>query len=801
MPSGVGAALPLGVPSLFRTHAALLASILVACLMIPCPMPRGAASAQGIPAPVRVAAADPLAGGTIAAIKVEGNQRIEDATVRSYMLVQPGDPFDSDKLDRSLKTLYATGLFSDVSLRRDGDTLVVVVVENPIVNRIAFEGNHKLKDETLRPELQLRARAVFTPAMAQADRQHLLDLYARRGRFAARVEPKIIKLEQNRVDVVFEISEGDETLVSRIAFVGNRAFDEARLKEVIGSREERWWRFLSSSDSYDPDRVNFDKELLRRFYLHNGYADFEVTNATAELAPDRSAFFLTFTVSEGDRYKVSKVTVNSTLHKLESAVLQPLVDIAPGDWYDGDAVERNVQALTDAVQTRGYAFVDVKPRISRDRDKHLVELVFDVGEGPRVYIERIDIVGNSRTEDKVIRREMRVAEGDAFNAALIRRSRQRLEDLGYFNKVQIASNPGSTADRSVLTTTIEEKATGELTIGGGFSTDIGALANVGVRERNLIGTGIDAGINTILAQKESSIDLSLTDPYFLDRNIVGGIDLFRTDTNNQSVSQYNERRNGISIRTGYNFSDHLRQSWTYSLIDRNVYSIASTASIYIQDLKGTSDLSQLGQTLTIDYRDSTVDPHAGWVLRAGSDFAGAGGTEKFIRTKLDGVYYLPLDSFTGDTDWGVAVSAGSGYLINFGIPEKIIDNFFLGGDNLRGFEIGGAGPHTVVDGDSVGGRFIWTQSTELRFPLPISPDLGLTGRTFVDVGALSKVNKLAAGISGSAISDDPSPRVGAGVGVSWKTPFGLINIDIADPVVKKRYDQTQVFRFGFGTRF
>ena len=800
------AAQTLGVSPLFRTHVALLASVLVVCPNFPNLEFVGVAAAQGVAIPIGLAAGDPLAGGTIEDIRVEGNQRIEESTIRSYMAVQPGDPFDADKLDRSLKTLYATGLFSDVGLRRDGATLVVKVTENPIVNRIAFEGNHKLNDDTLRPELQLRTRAVFTPALAQADRQRILDLYARRGRFAASVEPKIIKLEQNRVDVVFEIHEGDETLVSRIAFVGNHAFSEDRLKEVIGSRQEAWWRFLSSSDNYDPDRVNFDKELLRRFYLHNGYADFEVTSAGAELAPDRSAFFLTFTVTEGERYKVTKVEVNSTLRKLDSAELQPLVDIAAGDWYDGDAVERNVQALNQAAQVRGYAFVDVKPRISRDRDKHTIDLVFDVSEGPRVYIERIDIVGNQRTKDKVIRRELRVAEGDAFNSALIRQSRQRLQDLGYFNSVNIASTPGSTSDRSVLTTTVDEKATGELTIGGGYSTDLGALANVGVREQNLIGTGLDAGVSTILAQKESSVDLSLTDPYFLDRNIVAGLDLFHTDTQaTQQVSQYDERVNGFSIRTGYDFSDHLRQAWTYSLIDRNVYSVASTASIYIQELAGTSDLSQIGQTLTVDYRDSKLDPHAGWVLRGGTDFAGAGGTERFIRTKIDAATYIPLDNITGNADWDVAITAGAGYLFNTGIQEKIIDRFFLGGDNLRGFETGGAGPHSIQDGDSIGGRFIWTQSTELRFPLPISPDLGLSGRVFVDVGALSGANVLPAKLlqagQTNQIVNDPSPRVGAGVGLSWKTPFGLINIDLGDPVVKKRYDQTQIFRFGFGTRF
>jgi outer membrane protein insertion porin family len=745
------------------------------------------------------ALADAIAGGTIAAIRIEGNQRIEEGTIRSYMLVQPGDPFDPDRLDRSLKTLYATGLFSDVSLHRDGNTLVVHVAENPIVNRIAFEGNRKLKDDDLKTGLQLRARAVFTAGMAQADRQRILDQYARQGRFAATVDPKIIKLPDNRVDVVFEINEGATTLVSRIVFIGNHAFSESRLREVIGSREEAWWRFLSTSDSYDPDRVNFDKELLRRFYLKNGYADFEAVNATAELAPDKSAFFLTFTINEGERYKIGKVSVNSSLPKLDSSALQPLLDIEPGDWYDGDAVERNVQTLTDTVQERGYAFVEVKPRIARDKEKHTVDLVFDVGEGPRVYVERIDIVGNTRTKDKVIRREFRLAEGDAFNAALIRRSRQRLQDLGYFNSVAIASSPGSTPDKAVITTTVEEKATGELTIGGGYSTDVGALLNVGLRERNLIGTGIDAGINGILAQRESSIDLSVTDPYFLDRNLTAGFDLFIVQNNNLSIAQYEERRQGLSLRTGYQFNEHLRQAWTYSVVDRDVYNVQSTASIYIFNLAGTSLLSQIGQTLTLDYRDSTVDPHSGWVVRGGTDFAGLGGTVHFIRTKVDGSYYIPLDTLTGDTDWGVAISAGTGYLFNLGEQEKIIDRFFLGGDNLRGFESGGAGPHAIYGGDSLGGRFIWTQSTELRFPLPISPDLGLTGRAFVDMGGLSQLNVLP-GPQG-AVTDSKAPRMGAGVGVSWKTPFGLINLDVADPVLKQKYDQTQIFRFGFGTRF
>lgn len=737
-------------------------------------------------------------GGDISDIRVSGNQRIEVGTIRSYMLVQPGDPFDPDRMDRSLKTLYATGLFSDVNLRRDGSVLVVSVVENPIVNRIVFEGNHKLTDDQLRPELQLRSRAVFTPALAQADRQRILDLYARRGRFAAQVEPQIIKLDQNRVDLIYRITEGASTLISRIAFIGNHAFGEGRLREVIGSREEAFWRFLATTDSYDPERVNFDRELLRRFYLKNGFADVDISGANAELSPDRTAFFLTFTINEGARYHVGKVTVESALPHVDSKSLQPLVDIAPGDEYDGDAVERNSQAITDAVQSRGVSFVQVKPQITRDRVKHIVNLSFDVTEGPRVYIERIDINGNTRTEDKVVRREFRVAEGDAFNSALVRKSRQRLQDLGYFNTVAITSQPGSTADRVILDTQINEKATGELTIGGGYSTDNGALANIGLRERNLIGTGIDAGINTVIAQKSSQIDLSATDPYFLDRNLVAGFDIFRTQNNNQNIAAYNERRLGTTLRLGYEFNDHLRQSLTYSLVQRDIYGVQSTASLYVQDETGQSTLSQVGQTLTLDYRDSTSDPHSGFVLRTGTDFAGVGGTTHYVRGKIDGTYFIPLESVFGDPEWNIAASAGVGQLFNLGYREKIIDRFFLGGDNLRGFQSGGAGPHSVVGGDSLGGRFIWTQSTELRFPLPISPDLGLSGRAFIDVGALSQVSTLT---GGGAVTDDSSPRVGAGVGVSWKTPFGLINLDLADPVVKKRYDQTQIFRFGFGTRF
>ena len=778
------------------------------CILQAAAQPRGTAAPSAPPAAARQASPQP--GNVIQAVRVEGNQRIEQGTILSYLLVQPGDPFDPDRIDRSLKTLFATGLFEDVRLDRQGDTLVVRVVENPLVNRVAFEGNRELNDDQLRPQVQMRPRAVFSPALAEADRRRILDLYAQKGYYDATVQPEIIRLPQNRVDVIYRINDGPETLISKISFVGNRVFSEGRLAEVINSREQRWWRFLSTADEYNPERLNYDKELLRRFYLKHGYTDFEIVSATSELSPDRRSFFLTFTIHEGERYRVGKIVVNSQLRNLSGDALRPKVQLDEGDWYDGDAVGRSADAIEDYVRSRGFAFVDVRPHVEPNRANHTVTLTFDVGEGPKVYVERIDIVGNTRTQDKVIRREFQLAEGDPFSAAAIRRTRQRLSDLGYFGTVDITTAPGSAPDKAIITTRVDEKATGELTFGGGYSTDVGPLLDIGLGEHNLVGTGISADINGILAVKRSSISLSVTDPYFLDRNLVAGADVFFIQTNFLGTEPYDERRAGFALRLGYSFNDHLRQVWSYSLVQRTVFNVASTASVFIANQEGTTLLSQVGQVLSLDYRDSKIDPHTGYLLELATDYAGLGGDVDYVRTSLNGAYYVPLDRFTGNSDWGLKFGAGTGYLFNLGKQEQIIDRFFLGGDNLRGFEIGGAGPHDAISGDPLGGRFLWTATAELRFPLPVSPDLGLSGRLFVDVGGLQDASFITPCVepSGSPqagqpcrINASPAPRLGAGFGISWRSSFGLINIDLAPFVIKQPGDQTQIFRFGFGTRF
>jgi outer membrane protein insertion porin family len=782
---------------LHASRALLLASVVLLPAIVEAQAPPRPAAPAAPREPARAVA--PTAGNRIVAIDVQGNQRIEADTVRSYMLVQPGDVATSDTFDRSLRALFATGLFRDVEITPQGNRVLVRVVENPIVNRVAFEGNSRISEDTIRAEVQLRPRSVFTPAAAQADRQRILDLYARRGRFAARVEPKVIELDQNRVDLVYEISEGEIALIARINFVGNSAFSDGRLGEVVSSRESAWYRLLSSSDTYEPERLNFDRELLRRFYLRQGYADAQVTGATAELAPDRSGFFVTYTIDEGPRYRFGPVTVDSRVRNLDAATIRPEIPIEEGSWYDGDALERATNALTDTLATRGFPFVEVNPRTTRDRDGRTIAVAFEVSEGQRSYVERIDITGNSRTQDRVIRREFRIAEGDAVNPTLVRRSRERIRALGYFGDVQITPSPGSAPDRVILTTSIQERSTGEVSLGGGYATDAGLLADIGLRERNLLGTGIDARINGTLGQRRSQLDLSVTDPAFLDRNLAAGADAFLIQRNLTSIASYEERRIGFTLRLGYEFNEYLRQSVSYSLIQRRIYNVLSDASRFVQEQEGSTLLSQVSQTLTYDRRDDRIDPRSGYIVRLGTDVAGLGGDVSYLRTRLDGNLYIPLERYFGDRDYVLAISAGVGQLTPFGGREdRIVDRFFLGGENLRGFQIGGAGPRDITTRDSLGGRTLITQTTEFRFPLPVSADLGLTGRVFADVGLNYG---LPGSVSGPEVRDSSSPRVGAGFGVSWRSPLGLINIDLAQAVVKESYDRTQVFRIGFGTRF
>ncbi|CCG40893.1 outer membrane protein assembly factor BamA [Magnetospirillum molischianum] len=731
-------------------------------------------------------------GTRVRSVVVQGTQRIEAETVKSYMTISDGDMFDTERVNRSLKALFNTGLFADVAIRREGDQLVVRVVENPIINRIAFEGNRKIKEEQLSSEAQLKPRTVYTRSKVQADVKRILDLYRRNGRFAATVEPKIIQLEQNRVDLVYEIAEGDPTYVRRISFVGNRRYDETKLRETLQTKEERWYRFLTTDDTYDPDRVTYDRELLRRFYLKHGFADFRVASAIAELTPNREGFFITYTIEEGERYTFGKSTINAGLRDLKPEELQPIVVSREGDWYNADQVEDIVQKLTDAVGTKGYAFVDIRPQVNRNRETKVIDVTYDIQEGPRVFVERIDITGNVRTLDKVIRREFRLVEGDAFNTAKLRRSRQRLKDLNFFEKAEVTNVPSETApDRTVIKVEVQEKSTGELSFGVGWSSQIGPMIEASIRERNLLGRGQDVTLSSMLASKRTQINFSFTEPYFLEREIAAGFDAFAINRDLSNYSSYDSETIGGSLRLGYQISDSLRQDWKYTLKQDKVSNVTTT-SRYILDQVGSRVTSSVTTGLTYDKRDSRIEPGEGYFVRVAAEGAGLGGDIHFVRGTLSGGQYYTLDDQVV-----LGLTTNNGYIVGLGERVRITDRFFVGGDSLRGFESAGVGPRDIATEDSLGGIWMLTGSAQVRFPIGLPDEFGVSGQVFTDAGTVGPSDIK----DSTGVRQGSSLRLSSGVGVSWKSPMGPVSLDIGVPLMKESYDKTELLKFNFGTKF
>ena len=734
-----------------------------------------------------------LSGGRIDDIRVEGTQRIEAATVRSYMRVNPGDPFDPVRLDDSLKNLFATGLFADVRLERDGDILVVIVDENPIVNRIAFEGNQRIDDETLQQEIELRPRVVFTRTKVQSDTDRILEIYRRSGRFAATVEPKVIQLEQNRVDLAFEINEGPLTSIRSINFIGNREFSDSTLREQVTTIEASFWNFFSSADTYDPDRLTFDRELLRRFYLNEGYADFRVVSVVAELTPDQQDFIVTFTVEEGPRYRFGQIGLQTGLRNLDPETLRGQVTTEEGDWYDAGEVDKTIEVLTDAVGDLGYAFVDIRPRVERDRDALTIDIVYDIQEGPKVFVERIEIEGNSRTLDRVIRREFQLVEGDAFNTSKLRRSRQRVQNLGFFKTVTVNNEPGSAPDRTVVKVEVEEQSTGDVTFGAGFSSTNGPIGNIGLRERNLLGRGQDLRLSFTLAGEATELDFSFTEPYFLDRNLAAGVDLYRTTNDRDDYSSYEEERLGGSLRAGFDITDELRDVVRYTLENRDITDVDNNASLLVRSEQGATLRSGVSNELTYDTRDSRFDPREGFLSTLRTDFTGLGGDVTFVRGQVSAGYW-----YTVYEDWTLSVRGSGGSMVGVGEDTLISDRFFKGGGQPRGFEYGGIGPRDRKTGDALGGKNFYTGTVEAAFPLDLPFDLDIRGRVFTDIGAAWSIDDNSIPVT---VDESSSPRVTIGTGLSWNSPFGPVVVDLGIAIIKEDFDETELFSFSFGTQF
>lgn len=734
----------------------------------------------------------------ISDIRVEGNQRIEAETVRSSMVVGIGDRMDPARIDQSLKTLFETGLFADVTIRRAGDALVVTVVENPIINQRVFEGNRRLSDEVLQAEVQLRPRVVYTRARISNDVQRILQLYRRAGRFSARVEPKVIQLPQNRVDLVFEIDEGALTKIRRISFVGNRKFSDGQLRDQLTTKESCFSlfvvcvpRFLSATDHYDPDRLTFDREQLRRFYLSKGFADSRVISAVAELSHDRKDFFITFSIDEGETYRFGALDVDSSLPDLQPEQLSGLITAESGGTYNAQLIEESIQRLTFETGRLGYAFVEISPRPKRDREARTIDVTFEIQESPRVYVERINITGNVRTLDEVIRREFRLAEGDAFNTAKLRRSRREIRGLGFFDRVEISERQGRVPDRTVITADVEERSTGELSIGAGVSTNEGFIGDLSIRERNLLGKGQDLRLGFNISQRRQEIDLSFTEPYFLDRRLASGFDVFNRRRDFQDESSFDESNIGFALRAGFPITENLRQTLNYTLRQDSIENVGAGASRFIREQEGERISSSIGYQLVYDIRDDRLEPTSGYIVRLSQDVAGLGGQVRYLKTAIDYSYYYPLPA-----GWIASVSLRDGYVFGIGQDVGIADRFFLGGSSFRGFQPGGVGPRDRATGDSLGGKVFYVGTGELTFPLGLPNEYGILGRMFALAGSLAQVDE-----GGSGLADIGSVRVSSGFGLSWRSPLGPVRVDYSIPLVKEDFDETEAFRFSFGTRF
>lgn len=800
---------------------------------------------------------------TAASIGVEGNRRIEADTIRSYFKPGPSGRLDSARIDDGLKALIETGLFQDVKINQAGGRLVVVVVENPVIGRVAFEGNKKVKDEQLTVEVQSKARGTLSRAMVQSDTARITEIYRRNGRYDVKVEPKIIEQPNNRVDLVFEITEGVKTGVKSIDFVGNQAFSAYRLRDVIKTRETNFLSFLGSNDTYDPDRIEADRDILRRFYLKNGYADVQVIAALTEYDPERKGFLVTFKIEEGQQYRVGSVDFQSSIASLDGNSFRGLSRVSVGSVYNAEAVEKSVEEMTIEASRRGYAFASVKPRGDRNFEAHTVSIVFAIEEGPRVYIERINVRGNTRTRDYVIRREFDISEGDAYNRALVDRAERRLKNLDYFKTVKVVSEPGSSSDRVVLNVDLEEKSTGDFSVSGGYSTADGFLGEVSVSERNLLGRGLYAKASVQYGQRTQGYSLSFVEPYLLGYRVALGLDFYQRKQLASNYVSYDSKSLGFSPRLGFQLREDLNLQLRYSisrqeitlpayltncnnfagpsyyptpayinaggstnsgdpanpftgLIGGNNCFADGEASVAVKQglSNGPVITSAVGYTISYNTLDNNKDPTSGILATLNQDFAGVGGDVSYLKTTGDVKLYTPVVS-----DIVGVLRLQGGVLTDTGKGIRMLDHFQMGPNLVRGFAPVGIGPRDITVGtynDALGGTKYWGASAELQMPFWFLPkEIGLKGAVYADAGSLfdyQGATSLVGGCGGTAIQnaqnqcltiggDNGLIRTSVGVGLIWQSPFGPLRFDYAVPLTKGANDRTQEFRFGGGTSF
>ncbi len=732
-------------------------------------------------------------GPVVRQIRIVGSKRIEPETVKSYLTFSEGQRYDSYKADESLKALIATGLFENVNIDQNGGVVSVTISENPVINQVAFEGNKEVKDDTLSGEVQLKPRSVFSRAKVQADVQRILDVYRRSGYYAVTVDAQIIELDNGRVNLAFVIQEGAETKVLSITFLGNKAFSDSNLRGVITTTENNFLSFLKSTDVYDPDRLNLDRELLRRYYLKNGYADARVVSAVADLDRSGKGFFITFTVEEGELYHYGNIDIESTLPSIDPASLRSELLTTSGEIYDAERIDKTTEKLTIGVAEQGYAFGQIRPRIDRDPVNRTIGIVYVVEQGPRVYIERLNVVGNARTRDYVIRRELRLAEGDAYNRLMVDQARQRLVNLGFFKSVKVSRDPGSAPDRVILTFAVEEQPTGEMSLAGGYSSAEGPIAEIAYTERNLLGKGQFLRLKLSGSFESGQVDLSFTEPRFLDKNISAGFDLFHKEQDFQDEAGYNDRKTGGSLRVGFALTDSVWLQPNYTFIHDEVFDVNQNASVAIQQIEGDANISSVGYSLSYDARNNRLNPTRGVYLILTQDFAGVGGDVNYLRNVAEARGYYPI--YEGITLVGRLIG---GYITGWGGEDvRAVDAFYKGGDLVRGFDNAGLGPRDAVTRDALGGKVFYGATAEVRFPFPLIPDeLGLSGAVFADAGSLYDTD-----IRGVDLDDSDTLRSSVGASLLWNSPLGPLRADFAYVITKAEFDKEEFFRFGASTKF
>jgi len=740
---------------------------------------------------------------TLKKIVIKGNQRVESETILSYLPMKEGEEIDGEKQNSSLKALFNTGYFSDIKVSEKDGVLLIQVKENPVINKVAFEGNSKVSDDIIKEEISLNPREVLSPAKIQEAKQKILAIYCAKAFFGAKVEPKIIERSDNRVDVVFEIQENSPAYIIGIKFVGNKAFDESDLRAEMVSKEYRWYRFMSSSDVYNPEVAQADVQALLAFYNDQGYADCKIEPAVAELTPNKDGFFLTYKITEGKKYTIKKVQVKSDVKSLDTKALSDELFVDAGDVYKISDIDKSVASLVNELGSQGKPFLGVKQQLDKNKNNGTIDLTFNISPGPRIYVERIVIVGNDRTYDEVIRRELLLHEGDAFNQSKIKVSEQKLRALGFFKNVSISIDRGSAPDKKVLVIKVEEQETGTIRLSLGYSTTDGPLINAGITERNFRGKGQTVHFDVNVAKKHQSLDVGFIEPRLFDRELEGSIDVY----GNRSLrdKKYKELSFGSNLGISYKLSRHITQSWIYMpKVDKiNLDKTEDTTQQPPNQAQQISPIikAQAVNTFSsalahnISYNNFIKKPfNAGYSVGLRTTFAGIGGNVHFLRNELSGSFRFAI------ADSVICTISGSYGFMNKTKSDRdirVVDSFSLGSNTLRGFEYKGVGPMDGVTKDSLGGTRRWISSAEVTFPLGLPKELGIRGAVFFDMGSLWNPGKSDA----NTVSTESKTRMSVGFGVSWASPFGPLRIDYAIPIKKEKTDKEERILVGFETGF